>query len=102
MLGVCLEGWPLQVERRKAPRPAFRSNCLVYVLRQWWRHGGYVVCYRSHFGWWPHFLWSADLKQFYEFMPTAPKRRRVFPPLWFLGNIRIWKAVADLDVVVVP
>lgn len=41
------------------------------------------------------------MKQFYEFMPVAPKRRRIFPPLLFLGNIRIWKAVEELAVVVV-
>jgi hypothetical protein len=86
------------VERRQTPRVPFWSNCFAYAVGQWWAHGGYVVVYRSHFGWWPHFLWSPDLKTFYEFMPVAPKRRRIFPPLWFRGTMRIWRGTKELDV----
>ncbi len=43
---------------------------------------------KSHYGWFPHFIWSKDLKSFEEFHPIAKKRNRWFPPLIFKGYIR--------------
>lgn len=64
------------------------SNCLIFVLYQWFTKGGYVVVRRSHWGWFPHFIWSADLKRFQQFTPISEKRRyRLFPPLVFRGYV---------------
>jgi hypothetical protein len=65
-----------------------RCNCLVYALRKWFTHGGYVVMRRSRYGWWPHFLWSPDLLQFFAFVPVKRPHRRWLPPLWFKGSER--------------
>lgn len=65
------------------------SNCYFYALRLWWSYGGYLIVTRSKFGWWPHALWSPDLRTFCEFHPTKPKRRRVFPPVLFHGHGRL-------------
>ena len=65
------------------------SNCLVFVLERWWARGGYVVVMHSLYGWWPHFVWSPDLKHFEEFAPTS-KYARWCPPLFFVGQIQKW------------
>jgi hypothetical protein len=65
------------------------SNCLFYAIRLWWTRGGYVIVTKSKFWWGPHVLWSPDLRTFCEFHPTAPKRRRIMPPLWFHGYGRL-------------
>lgn len=65
------------------------SNCLAFALGRYWQQGGYVVMMRSRFGWWPHFVWTADLKDFEEFAPKR-KRRRWFPPLIFRGRVKPW------------
>ena len=65
------------------------GNCWWFAFRQWWRHGGYVVLEQSKYGWWPHMLWSANLVTFLEFHPSARKRRRVIPPIWFRGAVRV-------------
>jgi len=64
------------------------SNCYLFALLRWWRCGGYVVLRQSHWGWWPHALWSADLITFEDYTPIAPRRRR-FPPLLFRGTVRV-------------
>jgi hypothetical protein len=63
-----------------------RSNCLLYAVRQWWTLGGCLVVRKSQYGWWPHFLWSQDLVQFFAFVPVQKARRRCLPPLWFAGR----------------
>jgi hypothetical protein len=65
------------------------GNCYVFVLRQWWRKGGYVVLSRSKYGWWLHAVWSRDLVTFEDFVPLGPKRRRKMPPIWFAGRVRV-------------
>jgi hypothetical protein len=65
-----------------------RSNCLLYAVRQWITHGGYLLLRKSRYGWWPHALWSRDLTVLSEFVPLAP-RRRWLPPLWFKGMVRV-------------
>lgn len=68
----------------------FLSNCLFWVIGQWWREGGFVVICRSSYGWWPHFLWTIDLIDFYEFNP--PKKRRLYsPPILFYGTVVLLK-----------
>jgi hypothetical protein len=67
-------------------RSRVRSNCLIWALGQWKRHGGYLIMRRSHWGPFPHFLWSADLRELQAFEPVGP-RRRLLPPIWFLGRV---------------
>lgn len=63
------------------------SNCLVFALGRWVRHGGYLVVRKSRNGWWPHFIWSLDLIEFMDFAPHEPQRYKC-PPLLFRGRIR--------------
>lgn len=66
------------------------SNCLIYAVRQYLRRGGHVVMRKSHWGPWPHFAWSADLKKFEAFVPVEGTRMDVrFPPPFFRGRILI-------------
>ncbi len=64
------------------------GNCFIYALRQRWRHGGYVITRRSKYGWWPHFIWSPDLREFRHFIPDRPAHERLIPPLLFRGSVR--------------
>ena len=68
----------------------FFSNCLAYALARWWLDGGYVIMRKSHYGWWPHFLWSKDLKRFVEFQPIEPNHHLRFPPTRYKGAVREW------------
>lgn len=38
------------------------GNCLPFALYRWFTRGGYLVIRRSHFGYWPHFIWCSDLR----------------------------------------
>jgi len=62
------------------------SNCLIFALGRWYKFGGYIVARKSHYGWWPHFLWSADLITFEHYVPDTPKKG-FFPPPLFKGTI---------------
>jgi hypothetical protein len=66
------------------------SNSLLFAVRQLLQHGGYIVMRKSHHGWWPHFLWSADLVTFEEFQPIVPAHTRRLPPLLFRGYVNIF------------
>jgi hypothetical protein len=62
------------------------SNCLIYALTQWCRYGGYVAMRTSHWGWFPHFLWSPDLVKWWAYVPLKPARHWC-PPLLFRGQV---------------
>jgi hypothetical protein len=64
-----------------------RSNCLIFALTKWVKHGGYLVVRKSRWGPFPHFLWSPDLQRFESYVPIDP-RKRLIPPLLFRGRIR--------------
>lgn len=66
-----------------------KSNCLIFALKRFWRSGGYLIFRRSSYGWWPHVLWSRDLKAFEEFT-TDEKFPHTCPPLFFKGYIHAW------------
>jgi len=68
-----------------APR---RGNCIAFALRRFRDRGGYLVARKSHWGWWWHVLWSADLIHFQEFVPVVPSHKQSWPPLWFEGYVR--------------
>lgn len=63
-------------------------RCLAHALGRFWRDGGYLIVRRSHWGWFPHFLWAADLRglEVEQFKPEAP-RQRWLPPLCPRGRI---------------
>lgn len=72
--------------RLRSPR---RSNCLVWALAAWAKWGGYLLVRRSHWGPWPHFLWSADLREFWSYVPLHPRRRAMpWHIVWFRGEVR--------------
>jgi len=50
-----------------------RSNCLVFALHRWWTDGGYLILRRSHYGWWPHVLWTRSLSEApLSYVPAKP------------------------------
>jgi hypothetical protein len=65
------------------------SNCLIFALLRRFRSGAYLISRRSHFGWWNHYSWSADMKTFESFVPVVPNHKRRFPPLIFRGRVQI-------------
>jgi hypothetical protein len=71
------------------------SNCLFWAVRQWAREGGYLLIRKSHYGPFPHFLWSADLKQFSSFVPLDPRHKLIPPPI-FRGEVKKEEPDGDL------
>lgn len=67
-------------------------NCLLFVFIRWWKHSGYVVIRKSHYGFWPHFLWSKDLKEFEEYTPSKPNHHLIIPPPFYKGEVKITTA----------
>ncbi len=63
-----------------------RSNCLLWALSRWFRLGGYLVVRRSHYGWFPHFLWLAPSGELRSFVPVDPCFHWC-PPLLFRGHV---------------
>lgn len=70
-----------------------RGNCIVYALRQWWRHGGYIIVRRSRYLWVPHVLWAPpgglDDARVQHFVPEQPTRApwKIWRALWFKGMV---------------
>ncbi len=68
------------------------SNCLFYAVKQLYSNkGGYLIIRKSHYGWWPHFLYSKDLEEFEEYTPIKPNHHLWFPPPLFKGYVRKYK-----------
>lgn len=63
------------------------SNCVFFALSQWWKKGGYIIIRKSKWGWWPHLLWSPDLKEFWEYQPQKPNHHLLIPPPLYRGMI---------------
>lgn len=63
------------------------GNCLLFALGRWATRGGYLVVRKSRHGWWPHVIWSQDLKTFEHFGPPVPRQNMLFPPPVFLGLV---------------
>jgi hypothetical protein len=64
------------------------SNCLFFAVSRWLKYGGYVIVRKSHYGWWPHFLWSQDLLSFEEYSPAIPNHHLLIPPPLYRGVIK--------------
>jgi hypothetical protein len=70
-----------------------RPNCIVFAFGRWFRAGGYLIVRRSRakYGWWPHFMWSPDLRVIENFAAVRLSSSTwywPFPPVWFLGTVR--------------
>lgn len=73
-----------------------RSNCLVFALKKWFSNSGYLLIRKSHFGWWPHFLWSPDVKHSYvEHYAPVMGQRKLMPPPLFRGKVHTSDKVHD-------
>jgi hypothetical protein len=66
------------------------GNCLIYALKQYLNHGGYIIIRRSRVGWWPHFMWSPNLKdaEIEHFVPIQYRHDLKKPPFIFKGYIK--------------
>lgn len=65
------------------------SNCYLYALGQWFRHGGWVIVRKSKYWFGPHMLWTPNLLDFYEYVPVDKSwyRERWLPPPIFHGEV---------------
>lgn len=63
-------------------------NCLVFVLDQFWQYRGCIVARRSDSGWFPHFLYSRNLDDWWEYTPQAPHVKLFIPPPFYSGCVR--------------
>jgi hypothetical protein len=63
-----------------------QSNCAIYSLPKLASDDGYVIMMKSKYGWWPHFIWTADLEHFETFQPHEKKHRHKLPPILFYGK----------------
>ncbi len=68
------------------------GNCLVFALRMYRKHGGYVVIRKSIHGPIPHFLWlsASDGDKLIQFSPKWPKSGmlKFLHKLCFKGEIK--------------
>ena len=63
------------------------SNCIIFALHRWITRGGYVVVRKSHHGWWPHAMWTPDLKTFEEYQTRVPNHHLLIPPPLYRGVV---------------
>lgn len=65
------------------------SNCVIFALAKWFRHGGYIIARKSRYGWWPHVMWAATLDgvEVQHYLPDDPKHGMWIPPPVFRGRI---------------
>ena len=79
------------------------SNCFIWAFGQYLRKGGYIIFQQANPPWpkWcPHFLWSPDLHEVWEFSPEMSVLRRLakqpkVPPPIFRGTVKLVQPVAD-------
>lgn len=69
-------------------RSIFVSNCWLWALARVFRRGGFLLVSKSEWGWWPHVMWSPDMRVLYQFEPTKKKRRRLLPPMLYRGYVK--------------
>lgn len=66
-----------------------RSNCLFFVIKQWWKYGGYVAfrkCKYHPFCW--HWLWSPDLKVWYNYTVENSQNVGWFEKMYYKGYVK--------------
>lgn len=73
------------------PRGPRRSCCPLWAFVRWWKRGGYIALRASiPAPWKPHFLWSADGRYWWGYVPNKPMRgmRAIYGSLWFAGHVK--------------
>jgi len=73
---------------RALARAYFFSNCWLFALGRLFRRGGFLIISKSEWGWWPHLMWSPDMRTLHQFEPTEKKRRRLLPPFIYRGYVK--------------
>lgn len=67
--------------------PGDRDNCFTWGIGQQLERGLEGVVSKSRYGWWWHAgVINETRTAVEEFYPTAPKRKRLIPPLIFKGR----------------
>lgn len=70
-----------------------RSNCLLVACALWWRRGlskGRPTWRRSHYGWFPHFLYRQKRMSGFRLVSYVPidPRHKILPPPLFKGRMK--------------
>lgn len=70
-------------------RKVFYSNCLFFVIKKWFKYGGYVAIRKSREGYWPHFIWCKDLKnaEIEHFQPINHDENAYIMKFFFKGFV---------------
>jgi hypothetical protein len=66
---------------------AHYSNCLIWALRKEATCGGFIKSRKSEHGWWRHWIWSPDGKEWWGFSPVKPLDWLPVPPPIFRGKV---------------
>jgi hypothetical protein len=75
--------------RRSRAKVIFYRNRWVGAFYTCFCRGGFLIVSKSEWGWWPHVMWSPDLKMCHQFEPDHKRlRRRLHPPLIDCGYIK--------------
>mgnify|MGYP007122342835 CR=1 FL=1 len=73
-----------------------KSNCFFFALALYYRRKlsgrhGYIISRRSHWGWFPHFMYARyrldKTIQMVGYIPKNPRHKRLPPPI-FHGKIK--------------
>lgn len=72
-----------------------RSNCLIFAVVQYFRHGGYIIVRRSRYRWVPHFIWAppggldkATVRHYVPVRPGVGRPWQVWRAVLFRGRVR--------------
>ena len=64
-------------------------NCLLFCVQQIIQHPeGYIVMRKSDWTILPHFLFTRDLRNYFEYTPLHPNHHLILPPPFYLGCVR--------------
>ena len=77
------------IQRRERAKDTFVSNCWMWAIWRFMRRGGFLIFSRSEWGWWPHFMWSPDMRTCVQFEPDHKRRTgRLWPPFFYRGYLK--------------
>ena len=70
-------------------KKSFKSNCLVWVVRQRLYHGGRINWHKSDTWWGFHNSWTDQDGVTWEFTVPLPRRQPWwYIPFWYRGRVR--------------
>lgn len=66
------------------------SNCQIWCIWKFIRHGGDLHRERSRFGWWNHYAWRPPGGTWRTYEPIKRKLKRPWwnPPVLFFGHVK--------------